>query len=204
MATLNAQQVKLLGFPYVYSHDAFVLDHPVIAAKLRGKVHPLLVELDMKENEIRTQADILLRGHNIQIAEYQNPRKRKREPGNEPALPNFPDMGTMVSADEARETCARLEAENKVLQEEVSNLLAASQGHEATSCFCTVSMREEVAALKAILKEYQRERDSWRGRYMSVVNRIPTAIPEDIGKRPRSAEQDPAEERGAKRSRNAD
>ena len=193
MASLNAQQVKLLGFPLLYLHDAFVRDHPVVATKLRGKVQPLLYELDMKENEIRTQADIILRGHNIQMDLYQNSRKRKRESDDGPT---FPDVQTMVNADEARETRSRLEAVNKALLVEVSNLLASSQGHEPSSCFCTVAMREEVAALKAIVKEYQRERDCWRGRYMSVVNRIPAAIPEDNG---RSANVN--EERGAKRSR---
>jgi hypothetical protein len=32
-------------------------------------------------------------------------------------------------------------------------------------------MRREQAALKTLLKEYQRERDSWRGRYMALLAR---------------------------------
>jgi len=184
MSALSAQQVEYLGFKTLWKHDVFVREHPVAAVTLRGKVHALLAELDVKEHEIRVQAEAVLRAHSIDVTKYNNlqrkaPTARKRthaemEAGGSstvaPALP----PAALIQADERTEKMAKLEADNDFLQREVSNLLAANTPEDASPCRCSVHMRQENAALKALLREYQRERDSWRGRYMAVVTRIET------------------------------
>jgi len=179
MAALNAQQVKLLGFPVLYAHDAFVRDHPAVAAKLRSKVHSLLAELDVKESEIRVQAEAVLRQHEISTSAYHELQRsrsaasRKRSHGEmEGGIMTLPSMTSLVQSDEQQEKYRKLESDNDFLRREVSNLLVANTPEDASPCRCSVAMREDLAALRTLLKEYQRERDAWRGRYMAVAARV--------------------------------
>lgn len=181
MSALSAQQVEYLGFKTLWKHDIFVREHPVAAVTLRGKVQALLAELDVKEHEIRVQAEAVLAAHSVDISKYNGMQRKvtagkKRSHAEMEASSPGPSTAVapsiLVAGDERAEKMAKLEAENDLLMREVSNLLVAEGTDDVLPCRCSVHMRQENAALKALLREYQRERDSWRGRYMAVVSRV--------------------------------